>query len=94
MAGDGEPGAHSCFSTVVVGEHQPVDDGDEQGLDVKLGFVILVVGKMGGDGDDGGGGLAVQEAAEQSERASKAVRCASVMLVAGMAVVSVARVRR
>ena len=41
MAGDGEAGAHSCFSTVVVGEHQPVDDGDEQGLDVKLGFVIL-----------------------------------------------------
>ena len=74
MAGDGEAGAHSCFSTVVVGEHQPVGDGDEQGLAVKLGFIILVVGKMGGDGDDGGSGLAVQEAAEQSEIVVRAVR--------------------
>ena len=75
MTSDGEAGAHSCVLTVVVGEHQPVDDGDEQRLDVKLGFVILVVGKMGGDGDDGGGGLAVQEAAEPQSRHTRLPAC-------------------
>ena len=69
---------------------------------MKLGFAILVARKKRGDGDDGGGRLAVQEAVEQGEFVvvvarqgfQGAVGCSSVVLVGGMAILSVARVLR
>ena len=81
----------------MVGEHKPVDERDEERLDLKLGFVILAVGSLNSDDDDGHCGLTIQETAEQGEivrvaagEGFKGATSSSVMFVVGMAVVCVA----